>query len=56
MQTFILSLILILASVAGLAVGVIFKRAPLRGSCGGVACGDGISCGCQRAEQVERAS
>jgi hypothetical protein len=56
MQTFLLSLILILAAIGGLAVGVIFKREPLRGSCGGVACANGGSCGCRRANEAEQAS
>jgi hypothetical protein len=38
MEVFILVLLVILASMAGLAVGVIARRAPLKGSCGGLAC------------------
>ena len=35
MATFVLTLVIILASIAGLATGVLLGRAPLRGSCGG---------------------
>lgn len=47
MVTFIFTLAIILASGAGLATGVLLGRAPLRGSCGGVACvknGDCAAC------------
>jgi hypothetical protein len=43
MATFLLSFALIGLAIAGLAVGVMVGRAPLRGSCGGVAC-KGASC------------
>jgi hypothetical protein len=48
METIILAIVLVLAAVAGLAVGVLFGRAPLKGSCGGVNCGD-CACGRERA-------
>lgn len=38
MATFVFTLVIILASVAGLAAGVLLGRAPLRGSCGGIGC------------------
>ncbi len=38
MATFILSLLIILASLAGLGVGVLLGRSALAGSCGGLAC------------------
>lgn len=44
MQIFLLTLCLMLLSVAGLAVGLLFGRAPIRGSCGGLACDDGANC------------
>ena len=50
METFILAFILILAAVAGLAVGVLFGRAPIKGSCGGLNCADGGTCACGRHE------
>ena len=48
METFILTFIILLLSIAGLAVGVLLGRAPIKGSCGGLACHKGIRCGtCQ---------
>lgn len=44
MATFVLTLVIVLASVAGLAIGVLLGRAPLRGTCGGVACVKGGGC------------
>lgn len=44
MQIFLLTLCLMLLSVAGLAVGLLFGRAPIKGSCGGLACIDGGNC------------
>jgi uncharacterized protein len=57
MQTFLFSLFFILISVAGLAVGILFRREPLRGGCGSVSCLKGAACGaCQRAGEAEPAS
>jgi hypothetical protein len=54
MATFILTLVIVLASVAGLATGVLLGRAPLRGSCGGVACVKGGACAaCQTHRNTE---
>ena len=39
MTTLLLSLAIIGLSVAGLAIGVLAGRAPLKGSCGGLGCG-----------------
>jgi hypothetical protein len=36
METFLLAFGLVLLSVLGLALGVIFGRSPLKGSCGGL--------------------
>lgn len=36
MMTFVLSFLLIALAIAGLAVGVMFGRKPLKGSCGGL--------------------
>lgn len=44
MGTLILTLVLILLAVAGLAVGTFFGRAPIKGSCGGLACVEGADC------------
>ena len=54
METFLLAFGLVLLSVLGLALGVIFGRAPLKGSCGGIACATGLSCrGCRKGEDHE---
>lgn len=48
MGTFILTFSIILLAMGGLALGVLFGRAPIKGSCGGIACTKGIACGaCQ---------
>lgn len=56
METIILSLGLILLSLVGLALGVIMGRAPIKGSCGGMACIKGADCaGCaKRHSEVSR--
>jgi uncharacterized protein len=45
MAQFLLAFGAILLAVAGLALGVIFGRAPIKGSCGGLSCGLGAGCG-----------
>jgi hypothetical protein len=47
MATLILGFLIIGLAVCGLAVGVIAGRAPLKGSCGGLACG-GACAACPR--------
>ena len=47
MATLILGFAIILLAVGGLAVGVLMGRAPLKGSCGGLACG-GACAACPR--------
>ncbi len=37
MTTVFFALIIVLLSVGGLSIGVLFGRAPLRGTCGGLA-------------------
>ena len=51
MGTFVLSFAIFLLAVGGLAVGVIFGRPPLKGSCGGLACIKGTSCGACKAKR-----
>ncbi|MCW3781731.1 hypothetical protein [Defluviimonas salinarum] len=47
MATFLLTLAILLLVQAGLAVGILAGRRPLKGSCGGVACLKGAACaGC----------
>jgi len=45
MTTFLLALAMIAASIGALAVGLLAGRAPIKGSCGGLACAPGIECG-----------
>ena len=45
MTTVFLAFVIILLAIAGLAVGVMLGRAPIKGSCGGLACAKGIDCG-----------
>ncbi len=44
MGTFVLGLLVMLLAIGGLAVGVMFGRAPIGGSCGGIACIKGADC------------
>lgn len=57
MQTFIFTLGIFLLFVVLMAIGVILKRKPIEGSCGGINKLDGISkvCDCERpcSEAVE---
>jgi hypothetical protein len=45
METIFLALVISGLSIAGLAVGVIAGRGPIKGSCGGLACQKGLNCG-----------
>ena len=48
MTTFIIAFIMLMLVGAGMAVGVIFGRAPIKGSCGGLgAVGVERACGCK---------
>lgn len=49
MSTFLLAFAIILLAIGGLALGVLFGRPPLKGSCGGVSCLKGTDCGACRA-------
>lgn len=49
MAGFLIAFCLVVLAVAGLSLGVIFGRAPIKGSCGGLACVPGAACGaCKR--------
>ena len=48
METVVLALVLILLSIGGLAVGLFFGRAPIKGSCGGLNCSD---CACSKGRE-----
>lgn len=54
MQTFLLSLVIILLSVGGLAAGLFFKRPPLKASCGGFVCWKGFECAACTRDRLER--
>lgn len=47
MQTILLALVLLVLSVGGLSLGILFGRKPIEGSCGGGACGNACS-SCER--------
>ena len=49
MSTFLLAFTIILLAIGGLAIGVLFGRPPLKGSCGGASCITGVDCGACRA-------
>lgn len=54
MATFILSLGIIATAFVALSLGVIFGRAPIKGSCGGLACVPGADCAaCPRKAEQE---
>ena len=57
METLLLTLGIVLLSVAGLAAGLFFGRPPIKGSCGGLAClEDGAGCAaCAHRRQEEQA-
>lgn len=54
MATFILALLIILISLAGLGLGVLFGRPALQGSCGTLSCVPGADCaGCPKRNKRE---
>ncbi len=52
MATFLLSLFLIALAIAGLALGILFGRPPIKGSCGGLNCVKSADCGACRSREV----
>ena len=48
MGTIVLTLALMLLAIAGLGIGVMFGRQPIKGSCGGLNCGE---CACGRGKE-----
>ncbi len=44
METFVLTFVIILISLAGLGIGILFGRPGLRGSCGSLSCIEGTAC------------
>jgi hypothetical protein len=55
MATVLLSVLIVLTAIAGLAAGVLAGRRPLVHSCGGADCADG-TCACGRRDQREPGS
>ncbi len=44
MLTFLLTLAIFALAIAGLSIGVLAGRPPIKGSCGGLACRAGVEC------------
>jgi len=44
MTTLLFALGVVLLAIGGLSIGVLFGRAPIKGSCGGLACVPGADC------------
>ena len=45
----LVSFVVMLLAVAGMAIGVLVQNKPIKGSCGGVANRDGFDCACAAA-------
>ncbi|MCK4860356.1 MAG: hypothetical protein KAS85_00405 [Rhodobacteraceae bacterium] len=55
MAVFGLVFLIIAVSIAGLAIGVIFGRAPIKGTCSGGTCPKAFGCvGCQQQKTMEK--
>lgn len=54
MATFLITFVVLALFITFMAVGVIMKREPLKGSCGGVTKLDGIDCACQMGPSGKR--
>lgn len=58
METFLVTFIVMMLFIAAMSVGVMFKRAPIKGSCGGVGRIKGVQCegcsagGCEKKKAV----
>lgn len=51
MQTIILAIAVILLAMLALGLGLLFGRAPIKGSCGGIACGNACH-GCTKGDRA----
>lgn len=55
METFILSLVVVVVAITGMAVGVILSNKRIKGSCGGLGAVMGEDCMfCEKKDQCER--
>ncbi len=55
METILIAFFITLFAIAGLALGVMVARPPIKGSCGGLACVKGIDCGtCKARTKLEQ--
>ena len=54
MATFLVTFLFMVLVIVFMAGGVLMKRAPLKGSCGGVSKLDGIDCACQMGPSGKR--
>lgn len=56
MKMFLVSLVVMLAAIAGMAVGVIFSNKKLKGSCGGLGSVMGEDCMiCEKKDECDKA-
>ena len=56
METLLLTFLILLLAIAGLAVGALAGRAPLKGSCGSQACLKGINCSICKAKRKKESA
>lgn len=56
METILFTFGILLLSICGLAIGTMFGRAPVAGSCGGISCIKGVDCGACKARSRDRSN
>lgn len=56
METILFTFGILLLSICGLAIGSMFGRAPVAGSCGGISCIKGVDCGACKVQSRERSN
>lgn len=55
MEIFLVSFIVMVIAISGMAIGVLFGRRPIQGSCGGLNKINGLECGCSNPCEKRRA-